>query len=79
MKPGPNITVDRWPARLRRPRGLVNKIVIFSLQSAAGIGMGHVPISWAGFIKSEPQFITLTKISGEELEGYNYYRSQHTG
>ena len=46
---------------------------------AAGVGIGHAPISWAGFIKSKPMLVTMTKISGEELEGYNYYRNRNIG
>ena len=43
---------------------------------AENIGMGHVPISWSGFIESEPVLIVRVSVSEDELEGYRLYKKR---
>jgi hypothetical protein len=45
-----------------------------------GFGMGHIPLREAGFLlKWQPELITITTVTPDELEGYQYWKEESGG
>ncbi len=45
-----------------------------SLHDPEGFGIGHAPVSEAGFASWKPQLLFIQSVSEDELDGYRYWK-----
>lgn len=51
----------------------LDKLTLGGLKDPAGFGIGHAPLSLAGFKKEKRVLIKVLLVKDEELEGYKLY------
>ena len=63
---------NRFPQRPKTVK--LNTLTIGTVDDMDGPGVGHAPISKAAFEKWQPVLVTRTKLTADELEGYNLWK-----
>jgi hypothetical protein len=55
------------------------KLILGSIEDPHGFGIGHMPISKSEFSSWQPEFIAHSKVTPEELEGYQLWKQSNGG
>jgi hypothetical protein len=52
----------------------LSSLSLGKFDAPGGGGLGHLPLRETGFLKWEPVLITKTRVSPDELDGYNIWK-----
>ena len=52
----------------------VNTLSLGTINDTDGVGIGHMPVTEKEFLSWSPHLIKVTKLTEEELEGYNSWK-----